>query len=103
MLKHFWITAVRNLARNKRFVIINVIGLSLSIAVFLSLNGYVQYHLEFDKFYPDGDRIHRIDYFEYQDGQPVLESARTHDRTALLVHNYVHQVEAVSRVYNERD
>lgn len=102
MLKHYWITAVRNLARNKRFVIINVIGLSLSIAVFLSLNSYVQYHLGYDRFYADGDRIHRIDYYEYQDGQAVLESARTHDRTALLVHTYVPQVEAVTRVYNER-
>src|SRR5690349_10244325 len=102
MLKHFWITAVRNLARNKRFVVINVIGLSLSIAVFLALNSYVQYHLGFDRFYADGDRIQRIDYFEYQGGQPVLESARTHDRTALLVHTYVPQVQAVTRVYNER-
>ena len=34
--------------------------------------------------------------------QPVLQSARTHDRTALLVHEYVPQVEAVTRVYNEK-
>src|SRR4051812_28934722 len=102
MLRHYWITAIRNLVRNKRFVMINIIGLSLSIAVFLALNSYVQYHLSFDQFYPDGDRIHRIDYFEYQDGQPVLESARTHDRIALLVHAYVPQIEAVTRVYNER-
>jgi len=81
---------------------INIIGLSLSIAVFLALNSYVKYHLSYDQFYPGGDRIFRIDYFEYQDDQPVLESARTHDRTALLVHTYVPQVEAVTRVYNER-
>ncbi|MGC3944292.1 MAG: ABC transporter permease [Chryseolinea sp.] len=102
MIKHYWVTAIRNLARNRRFVIINVIGLSLSIAVFLTLTSYVQYHLGFDQFYAGGDRIQRIDYYEYQDGQPVLESARTHDRTALLVHSYVPQVEAVTRVYNER-
>lgn len=102
MLRHYWITAMRNLVRNKRFVTINIIGLSLSIAVFLALNSYVQYHLSFDQFYAGGDRIHRIDYFEYQDDQPVLESARTHDRTALLLHTYVPQIEAVTRVYNER-
>jgi putative ABC transport system permease protein len=102
MIKHYWITAIRNLARNKRFVMINVIGLSLGIAVFLALTTYVQYHLSFDQFYAGGDRIQRVDYFEYQDGQPVLESARTHDRTALLIHSYVPQVEAVTRVYNER-
>ena len=72
MFKHYWITTVRNLARNKRFVTINVIGLSMSIAVFLALTSYVQYHLDFDQFYAEGDRIHRIDYYEYQDGEPVL-------------------------------
>ena len=102
MLKHYWLTAIRNLFRNKRFVVINIIGLSMSIAVFLALNGYVQFHLGYDQFYPDGHLIQRIDYYEYQDDQPVLESARTHDRTALLVHAYSPQIEAVTRVFNER-
>jgi putative ABC transport system permease protein len=102
MLKHYWNTAIRNLMRNKLFTAINIIGLSLSIATFLALTGYVQYQFSYDNFYEDGDRIYRIDYFEYQQGQPVLQSARTHDRTALLVHEYVPQAEAVTRVYNEK-
>jgi len=102
MLKHYWNTAIRNLLRWKLFTSINVAGLSISIAVFLALTGYVRYHFSFDKFYSHGDRIYRIDYFEYQQDQPVLQSARTHDRTALLVHEYVPQIEAVTRVYNEK-
>lgn len=102
MLKHYWNTAVRNLLRNKLFTFINAIGLSISIAVFLALTGYVRYQFSFDKFYPDGDRIFRIDYYEYQEGQPVLQTARTHDRTALLLHEYIPEVEAVTRVYNEK-
>ncbi|HEX5171081.1 MAG TPA: ABC transporter permease, partial [Cyclobacteriaceae bacterium] len=102
MLKHYWNTALRNLLRNKLFTSINIVGLSISIAIFLALSGYVQYQFSYDKFYPDGDRIYRIDYYEYQEGQPVLQSARTHDRTALLVHEYVPQIEAVARVYNEK-
>lgn len=102
MLRHYWNTAVRNLFRKKLFTLINIVGLSLSIAIFLSLTGYVRYHFGFDKLYRDGDRIYRIDYYEYQQGEPVLQSARTHDRTALLVHEYAPQVEAVTRVYNEK-
>lgn len=102
MLKHYWNTALRNLLRRKLFTFINVAGLSISIAIFLSLTGYVRYQFSFDKFYENGNRVYRIDYFEYQQGQPVLQSARTHDRTALLVHEYVPQVEAVTRVYNEK-
>jgi len=102
MLKHYWNTAIRNLTRNKLFTFINVIGLSLGIATFLSLTGYVNYQFSFDKFYKDGDRIYRINYLEDQHGQPILQSARSHDRTALLVHEYSPQIEAVTRVYNEK-
>lgn len=102
MLKHYWNTAIRNLLRNRLFSFINVIGLSIGIAVFLALTGYVRYQFSYDKFLEDSDRVYRIDYYEYQQGQPVLQSARTHDRTALLVNEYVPQVEAVARVYNEK-
>jgi putative ABC transport system permease protein len=102
MLKHYWLTALRNLFRNKLFTGINIIGLSVSIAVFLALTGYVRYQFNFDKFYEGGDRIYRINYYEYQQAQPVLQSARTHDRTALLISEYVPQIEAVTRVYNEK-
>jgi putative ABC transport system permease protein len=102
MLRHYWKTAVRNLLRNRLFTFINSIGLSLSIAIFFALSGYVAYQFSYDKFYENGDRIYRINYFEYQQAQPVLQSARTHDRTALLVHEYVPQIEAVTRVYNEK-
>ena len=102
MLRHYWLTALRNLFRNKLFTGINIVGLSISIAVFLALTGYVRYQFSFDKFYDGGDRIYRINYYEYQQAQPVLQSARTHDRTALLVSEYVPQIEAVTRVYNEK-
>ena len=102
MLKHYWHSALRNLRRKKLFTFINIAGLSISIAVFLSLTAYVRHELSFDRFYEDADRVYRINYYEYQDGQPVLQSARSHDRTALLVHEYVPEVEAVTRVYNEK-
>lgn len=102
MLKHYWITAFRNLFRHKLFTSINIVGLSISIAIFLALTSYVAYQFSYDTFYKNGDQVYRINYFEYQQGQPVLQSARTHSRTALLVHEYVPQIEAVTRVYNEK-
>ena len=102
MLRHFLNTAFRNLYRNKLFTSINVLGLSIAAGVFLALASYVQYHFSFDKFYDDGDRIFRVEYFEYQEGLPVLETARTHDRTALVVHDYVPEIESVTRLYHEK-
>ncbi|HOX83302.1 MAG TPA: ABC transporter permease [Chryseolinea sp.] len=102
MLKHYWVTAIRNLTRNKLFSSINAVGLSISIAIFLALIGYVRYQFSYDSFYKNGEKIYRINYYEYQQGQPILQTARTHDRTALIIHEYVPQIEAVTRVYNEK-
>ncbi len=102
MLKHFVLTAVRNLSRNKLFTFINVLGLSVASGVFLALVSYVLFHFSFDKFFSDADRLYRIDYFEYHEGKPVLQTSRTHSRTALIVHDYVPEIEAVTRIYNEK-
>jgi len=102
MLKHYWKTAIRNLLRSKLFSSINAVGLSVSLAIFLALSGYVQYQFSYDKFYDHGEQIYRIDYYEYQEGEPVLQTAQTHDRTALLIHEYIPQVEAVARIYYEK-
>jgi putative ABC transport system permease protein len=102
MLKHFLSTAIRNLNASKLFTAINVLGLSISIAVFLALISYVQYHLSFDNFYEDGDRIYRLEYKEFREGQAILETAKSHSRTALVMHDYVPEVEAVTRTYHER-
>jgi putative ABC transport system permease protein len=102
MLRHFFNTAIRNLVRNKLFTAINVVGLSISTGVFLALISYVQYHLGYDKFYEGGEDIYRIDYYEYQGGERVLQTARTHDRAALIAADYAPEIEAVTRLYNEK-
>src|SRR5678815_1256108 len=102
MLRHYFITALRNLLRNQIFTSINIIGLSASIAIFLALTGYVTYQFSFDKFYPEAEKIYRINYSEYQEGVALVETARSHDRTALLIHEYVTQIDAVARIYHEK-
>jgi putative ABC transport system permease protein len=76
MLKHYWITIFRNIRRSKLFAFINVIGLSISLAIFLALTGYVRYQFSYDKFYEGGDRIYRIDYFEISKGNRCSRALR---------------------------
>jgi putative ABC transport system permease protein len=102
MLTHLLRTALRNLVKNKLFTTINVLGLSISIAVFLALISYVLYHLSFDKFYGDGDRIYRLEYKEFREGQTVLQTAKSHSRTALVAASYAPEIEAMTRVYHEK-
>src|SRR5690606_20240549 len=102
MLRHYLTTAIRNLIKNKLFTSINVIGLAISTAVFLALIGYVQYHFSYDKFYDEGDRMYRLNYFEYHNGEPILQTAKSHSRAALVAADYVPEIEATTRIYHEK-
>jgi putative ABC transport system permease protein len=102
MIKHFWLSAIRNLSRSKTFTFINLIGLSLSIATFVALLSFVAEQFSYDNFLTDRDRIYRVEYTEFQSGEPVLQTARTHSRAAFIIAEYLPEVERVARIYPER-
>src|SRR5215467_12030385 len=60
MIRNYLKTAVRNLAKNKIFSLINVSGLSIGISSALVIYLIVSYDFSFDKFLKDKDRIYRV-------------------------------------------
>lgn len=60
MFKNYFKTAIRNLARNKIFSLINVAGLSIGISSALVIYLIVSYDFSFDKFEKDRERIYRV-------------------------------------------
>src|SRR5882757_7689529 len=60
MIKNYFKTAIRNLAKNKVFSLINVAGLSIGISSALVIFLIVSYDFSFDKFEKDKDRIYRV-------------------------------------------
>ena len=67
MFKNYLKIAWRNLLKRKVFTAINVLGLAIGfggcILIFLFLN----YHLSFDNFHANADRIYRINTEEITD------------------------------------
>jgi len=60
MLKNFFITAVRNLLRNRTYTFINVFGLALGVSAALVLFKFINFHKSFDKHLSNYDELFRF-------------------------------------------
>jgi putative ABC transport system permease protein len=60
MFKSYLKIAWRNLARNKAYAFINVVGLSLGIGCSILIFTFIAFHLSYDNFHPQKDRIYRL-------------------------------------------
>ena len=60
MFKNYLTVALRSMKRQKGYALINVLGLSVGIAVFLLIIRWVHDELSFDRFHAKADRIYRI-------------------------------------------
>lgn len=60
MLKSYFKTAWRNIARNKVYSIINILGLALGVSACLIIFLIANFQLSFDTFHPDKARIFRL-------------------------------------------
>jgi putative ABC transport system permease protein len=60
MLRNYFRIAMRILARNKLYTVINVLGLALGVCGCIVIWLVGSYEMSFDKFHPDGDRIYRV-------------------------------------------
>lgn len=63
MLKNFFKTAIRNIARNKAYAAINFVGLTSGLALCLLIIVYVRSEIGYDSFHANADRLYRINYF----------------------------------------
>jgi predicted permease len=102
MFKNYFKIAWRNLQNRKEFAIINILGLALgfgcSILVFL----FVSYHLSYDNFHKNPDRIYRVvtemhtDDIEYISGVPPGFA-----KTFRNDYDYAGKVAKIAKGYNK--
>ncbi|MDE3182973.1 MAG: ABC transporter permease [Bacteroidota bacterium] len=60
MFKNYFKTAFRSLTRNRSYVVINIAGLAIGIAVCMMIFIIIQFQTSFDNFHPKKDRIYRV-------------------------------------------
>lgn len=72
MLRNFFKIAFRNIAKQKLFSVINILGLSIGMAASLFVVLYVIDELSYDQFHTDIESIYRIDLEGRISGQEVI-------------------------------
>lgn len=65
--------ALRSMARNKAFTVINIAGLAMGIAACMLIALYIRDELSYDSSYPDKGSIHRV-VGQFDNGQKVMKS-----------------------------
>jgi len=59
MFRNYFLTAWRNLARNKAHSTLNILGLSIGMAVALLIGLWVQYQYSYDRFLPNYGQVYQ--------------------------------------------
>jgi putative ABC transport system permease protein len=60
MSRHYLITALRHMKRQKSFTIINVAGLAIGLTFFILITIYIQFELSYDRYHKNAGHIYRI-------------------------------------------
>ena len=61
MWNNYFKTAIRNLIKHRSNTIVNILGLSFGLSIFIALALYIQFELSFDDFHENAERLYRIE------------------------------------------
>ncbi|MCK5207930.1 MAG: ABC transporter permease [Cyclobacteriaceae bacterium] len=102
MLKHYLTTAFRNLFRDKIFTVINIMGLSIGMAVFLLISIWIGYEKSFDTFHEKSDRIYKLMVDMTTPNKPVTIWSTTPAPIGPVLESKIPEVEKVIRTSSNR-
>ncbi|HOO85037.1 MAG TPA: ABC transporter permease [Prolixibacteraceae bacterium] len=91
-----------HLKKNKFHSLLNVFGLAVGLLFFLHIVLYIGYEKGFDTFWPDNDRIYRVNYDITQAGERVLHSTKTPRGLLRVIQEEVPEIEHAGIGYIEQ-
>ncbi len=71
LLRHYLVVALRMLAGDKAFALINIFGLATGLAACLLLLVYIRYETGYDSWLADAARVHQVQTVRREPGRPV--------------------------------
>ncbi len=68
MFRNYFKISIRNLAKQKLYSAVNIIGLAIGLAAFLLLNEYIKFERSYDRFFADSENIYRLTTDQVKEG-----------------------------------
>jgi len=84
MFRNYFLTAWRNLQRNKAYSALNILGLSIGMAVALLIGLWVAYQYSFDRFLPNYQQVYQAHIRYVDNGDPGQMVATPYPLSAQL-------------------
>ena len=98
MIRNYFKTAWRNLAKNKIFSLINIAGLSIGMAACLLILQYVSFELSYDQFNKNAADIYRVVNDRYHNGKLIQHSTITYSAISKAMKDDYPEVQNTTRV-----
>lgn len=95
MIKNYLKIAWRNLLKNKRATIINVLGLSFGLSIFILISLWILHGLQYDQYHKNYDSIGQIYQTQTQNGEMFTGQAVPLPLEQELKTNYADQFEHI--------
>jgi putative ABC transport system permease protein len=70
LLRHYLVTASRNLVKHKLYSFINIVGLSVGLACAIFIVLFLRDELSYDRWIPESSNLYRIELTFHLNGQP---------------------------------
>jgi len=102
MIRNYLISAWRTIFRNSRHSLLNVLGLSIGLAVFTFIFQYVAFESSYDTHY-EGDPIYRINTKRFSNNELLGDNAAAMPPLCPLLTQYIPTISAATRVYYDGD
>ncbi|HEY0741184.1 MAG TPA: ABC transporter permease [Chryseosolibacter sp.] len=100
MIRNLFLTAFRSLKKNKFFSFLNILGLSIGMAVFLTIALYVQFEKSYEQFIPDHQNIYRVTLTSYLNNELSIASAENYPGAGPALTSELPEVVGYARLYN---
>jgi putative ABC transport system permease protein len=74
MWRNYWTVAVRALANNRSYAVINVVGLAIGMAACITILIYIRYEQSYDSWLHDVERVYQVQSTIHPPGQPDVRT-----------------------------